>query len=99
MKTPSYLVALSALTGRDFKRRAVITSKRRFELYDDGKQYNVHNWSTEYQTHIYHQLSLSIVDDKPLYFVDTHCSLTQSWLCSQTYRTIKEVKKAWHGLL
>ena len=98
MKTPSYFVALSALTGRDFKRRAVITSKRRFELYDDGKQCNVHNWSSEYQAHIYHRLDVAVVDGKPLYFVQTH-SEQGDWLCSQSYRSITEVKKAWYGLL
>lgn len=98
MKIPSCFASLSELTARDFKNKAVITPKRRFDFYDDGKKCNVHNWSSEYQEHIYHRLNSSIVDGKPLYFVDTH-SMWGDWLCSNSYRTIKAVKKHWNGLL
>ncbi len=100
MKAPAYFAALSALTGRDFKKQAVITPKHRFDFYDDdnGKKCNVHNWSTEYQVHVYHCLNYANVDGKPLYFVETY-SMWGDWLCSESYRTIKEVKQAWCGQL
>ena len=98
MKTPSYFASLSELTTRDFKKQAVITPQCRFDIYDDGKQCHVFNWSSEYQTHIYHCLNVSNVDGKPLYFVETY-SMWGDWLCSESYRTIKAVKETWHGLL
>ncbi|MEZ8822433.1 MULTISPECIES: hypothetical protein [Vibrio] len=98
MKTPNYFAALSELTRRDFRKQAVITPKSRFDFYDEGKKCNVHNWSSEYQVHVYHCLSDSVVDGKPLYFVETY-SIWGDWLCSESYRTIKEMKKAWHGQL
>ncbi len=98
MKTPPCFAALSELNARDFKNKAVITPKRRFDFYDDGNKCNVHNWSSEYQEHVYHRLNCSIVDGKPLYFVDTY-SMWGDWLCSESYRTIKAVKEHWSGLL
>lgn len=100
MKTPEQFAALSELNVRAFKLRAVITPKRRFDIYDEGRYCNVTNWSSEYQTHVYHRLSyIGNVDGKPLYFVDTYCSITSDWLCSQSYRTMNEVKNAWRGQL
>ncbi|QQD06586.1 hypothetical protein [Vibrio parahaemolyticus] len=98
MKTPSCFASLSELATRDFKNKAVITPKYRFDFYDDGKRCNVHNWSTEYQTHIYHCLDYSILDGKPLFFVYTY-SMFGDWLCSESYQTIKAVKETWVGLL
>ncbi|CAK2045659.1 conserved hypothetical protein [Vibrio crassostreae] len=98
MDIPIFFVALSELTRRDFKKQAVITPKRRFDFYDEGKKCNVFNWSSEYQEHIYHSLNCSNVDDKPLYFVETY-SMWGDWLCSHYYRTIKAMKEAWHGQL
>ncbi|MFV8456184.1 hypothetical protein ACNO5M_13920 [Vibrio owensii] len=79
MKAPTHFAALSELTARDFKQQAVITGtpaapKRRFDFYDDdnGKKCNVHNWSSEYQVHIYYCLNYANVDGKPLYFVETY---------------------------
>lgn len=98
MKTPIYFAALSELTSRDFKKQAVITPKRRFEFYDGGKNCNVHNWSREYRVHIYHGLNYANVDNQPLYFVETYSS-KGDWLCSESYRSIKEIKQAWYGRL
>ncbi len=98
MKTPKYFAPLSELSRRDFKKNAVITPKHRFDFYDQGQQCHVLNWSSEYQTHIYHRLNFSDVDGKPLYFVDTY-SMWGDWLCTESYRTITEVKKVWHGQL
>ena len=100
MKTPNHFAAFSELSVRAFKLRAVITPKRRFDIYDEGQYCNVNNWSSEYKTHVYQRLNYSAsVDGKPLYFVDTHCSIGGDWLCSQSFRTISEVKSAWQGLL
>ncbi|SON51410.1 hypothetical protein [Vibrio tapetis] len=98
MKTPTHFVALSELTARDFKKQAVITPKRRFDIYDNGEACNVINWSSEYQTHIYLRLNVSCVDKKTLYFVETY-SMWGDWLCSHSYRIIKDVKLAWIGQL
>lgn len=98
MKAPEHFAAISELTRRDFKKQAVITPKRRFDFYDDGKKCNVHNWSKEYQVHIYHRLNCAIVDGNPLYFVETY-SMWGDWLCNESYRTIKAVKAHWSGLL
>ena len=96
MKTPTHFAALSELTVRDFKQQSVISPRRRFDFYDDGQKCNVHNWSSEYQEHIYHCLNYAKVDGKPLYFVETY-SMWGDWLCSESYRTIKAMKQAWHG--
>ncbi|APX09918.1 MULTISPECIES: hypothetical protein [Vibrio harveyi group] len=98
MKAPTHFAALSELTSRDFKKQAVITPKRRFDFYDDGKKCNVINWSSEYKDHVYHCLNYSNVDGKPLYFVDTY-SVWGDWLCSESFRTIKEVKQVWRSQL
>ncbi|NMT50621.1 hypothetical protein, partial [Vibrio parahaemolyticus] len=71
MKTPSCFASLSELVTRDFKNKAVITPKHRFDFYDDGHKCNVINWSSEHQVHVYHCLNYSNVDGKPLYFVET----------------------------
>ena len=105
MKAPTHFAALSELTAHDFKQQAVITGtpaapRRRFDFYDDdnGKKCNVHNWSSEYQVHIYHCLNYANVDGKPLYFVETY-SMWGDWLCSESYRTMKAMKQAWRGQL
>ncbi|CAH1534215.1 conserved hypothetical protein [Vibrio owensii] len=103
MKAPTHFAALSELTSRDFKKQAVITGtpaapRRRFDFYDDGQKCNVRNWSSEYQVSIYHCLNYANVDGKPLYFVETY-SMWGDWLCSESYRTIKAMKQAWHGQL
>ena len=42
----------------------------------EGRYCNVVNWSGEYKTHVYLRLNYSgSVDSKPLYFVNTHCSI------------------------
>ncbi|NOI26854.1 hypothetical protein [Vibrio mediterranei] len=94
MKTPTVFTVVSELTVRDFRKQAVITPKRKFDVYDDDgvQKCNVINWSAEYQTHVYQKLDIATVDGKPLYFVETHCALGQTWLCSESFRTIKEVK-------
>ncbi len=99
MNTPAHFATLSELTSRDFKKQAVITPKRRFDFYDEGKKCNVLNWSTEYQEHIYLCLNYTHnVDGKPLYFVETY-SMWGDWLCSESFRTIKAVKVALDGRL
>ncbi|NOI26797.1 hypothetical protein [Vibrio mediterranei] len=94
MKTPTVFAAVSELTARDFRKQAVVTPRSQFDVYDDDgvQKCNVINWSAEYQTHVYQKLDIATVDGKPLYFVKTHCALDQKWLCSETFRTIKEVK-------
>lgn len=98
MKAPTHFAALSELTARDFKKQAVITPRRRFDFYDEGQKCNVHNWSSEYQVHVYHCLNYANVDGKPLYFVETY-SMWGDWLCSESYRTIKAMKEDWRGQL
>ncbi|AYV24970.1 hypothetical protein L1D61_26910 [Vibrio mediterranei] len=94
MKMPTLFTAISELTARDFRKQAVITPKHKFDVYDDDgvQKCNVINWSVEYQTHVYQKLDIATVDGKPLYFVETHCALGQAWLCSESFKTIKEVK-------
>ncbi|KFA99621.1 hypothetical protein [Vibrio sp. ER1A] len=94
MKMPTLFTAISELTARDFRKQAVITPKHKFDVYDDDgvQKCNVINWSVEYKTHVYQKLDIATVDGNPLYFVETHCALGQAWLCSESFRTIKEVK-------
>lgn len=93
MLPPKKLTPISEITKRSFLCFSVVTKKSKFDFYhyDGVERCNLINYSHEFECHIFTQLSVNVVDGKPLYFIETK-DRDGVLLCSESFRTIKEVK-------
>lgn len=88
-------IAVTDVTKRSFIKAAQVkTPKMELDFFTDrGVDFvNVTHWEQDFNCHSYIKLDQSVVDDKPLYFVEHRHQLTSELLLTKSFTKIGEAK-------